>query len=331
MWDRPFLSDIIFASSPFHRSSSSSSTHSHLLICGNNPQAAYCVLSRSTQSEWIHLQRTMPFICDLFSPVEASIAEAFLPALFGAAAYDPADRDLMAYPIKYGGLALPNPEKTAKDHHTNSTTCVGYLTQCLRSSADDFNIFKHEAHASASREKWRHDRSVHNMSTVTTKLWHLGMRDKHRSVAISRGMETGAWIHSLPFINLGNVLTRKEWTTGLALRYQYELKDLPRICSGCGSCNSINHAFSCHVGGLLKHAHDDVAMELILLMRRTAMKSHVRPEPAIHTRAGPHDFQSDDSKKPIATPLQSEADGRHDDEWPENKKRGDIACRHLFS
>ena len=104
----------------------------------------------------------------------------------------------------------------------------------------------------------------------------------------------------------------------------------PRNCHGCGSSNSITHAFSCHVGGLLSHAHDDIAMELILLMRRTAMKSHVRPEPAIHTRTGPHDFHSDDSKRPIATPLRSEVDGAHDDEWPENKKRGDIACRHLF-
>ena len=97
------------------------------------------MLSRSTQSEWIHLQRTMPHIRDLFTPVEASIAEAFLPAMFGAAAYDPADRDLIAFPIKCAGLALPNPAKTAQEHYTNSTTCVGYLTQCLRASDDDLN------------------------------------------------------------------------------------------------------------------------------------------------------------------------------------------------
>ena len=143
-------------------------------------------------------------------------------------------------------------------------------------------------------------------------------------------MSSGSWIHVLPFDALGNQITRSEWSVGLALRYHLDLKDLPTLCHGCGCTNSRNHAFACHTGGLLSHAHDDIARELILILRRVAQKTHVRPEPVIHPSHMPTDPLYDPTKKPVVTPLAGLADGSDDDEDPENRKRGDIACKHLF-
>jgi hypothetical protein len=44
----------------------------------------------------------------------------------------------------------------------------------------------------------------------------------------------------------------------------------------------------------------------------------------------PTDPLYDPTKKPVVTPLAGLADGGDDDEDPENRKRGDIACKHLF-
>ena len=47
------------------------------------PQSAYAGLEMSIQLESQYLQRTVPGVISLMGPIEDSLREAFLPALFG--------------------------------------------------------------------------------------------------------------------------------------------------------------------------------------------------------------------------------------------------------
>ena len=64
------------------------------------PQTAYAGLTRSLQQEWQYLQRVTPAVADAFGPVEAALADSFLPALLGE---DRAGivklRELLALPV----------------------------------------------------------------------------------------------------------------------------------------------------------------------------------------------------------------------------------------
>ena len=78
------------------------------------PQTAYAGLQKSLQQEWQFLQRVVKGIGELFEEVWKAISERFLPALFD----DRLDQDdprckLACLPVKFAGLALPDPTKSA--------------------------------------------------------------------------------------------------------------------------------------------------------------------------------------------------------------------------
>ncbi len=76
------------------------------------PPTAYPGVVKSFQLEWHFLQRVVAGIGERFNPIaEAQIK--FLAALFGAEIDHEIDL-LGELPIKYGGLAIPNPMKTSE-------------------------------------------------------------------------------------------------------------------------------------------------------------------------------------------------------------------------
>ena len=51
-------------------------------VSRKHPQSAYAELQKSLQQEWAFVQRVTPGISDTFIPVETSLKETFVPALF---------------------------------------------------------------------------------------------------------------------------------------------------------------------------------------------------------------------------------------------------------
>jgi hypothetical protein len=130
-------------------------------------------------------------------------------------------------------------------------------------------------------------------------------------------------------------LSAQEFRTGLALRYHLPLADLPQFCDGCGKKYSKRHAFSCHCGGLLTHAHDDVAAELICLMQKATCNSDVHAEPRINTgrRRDTPELPLPKAKARTVTPIgpsevESDEKAAH---WTDDEKRADIHVRNFYS
>ena len=78
-------------------------------IATTQPHAAYAAFTHGLISKWTYLARTVPDIEDMFQPLEDAIRQQFLPSLTGQAAFSDADRDLMALPVRLGGLGIINP------------------------------------------------------------------------------------------------------------------------------------------------------------------------------------------------------------------------------
>jgi len=84
-----------------------------------------CTCSTFTKgicSSWIRFDLT-----DLFKPLENAIGNQLIPALVGRRVSD-AERQMLALPLKHGGLALLNPQKTAELEYENSSLIAAKLT-----------------------------------------------------------------------------------------------------------------------------------------------------------------------------------------------------------
>ena len=73
------------------------------------PHAAYAAFTHGMSSRWTYLMRTIPNTLDLLLPNEEAICQHFIPALTGRTSCSTAMRDLLALPVRLGGLGLANP------------------------------------------------------------------------------------------------------------------------------------------------------------------------------------------------------------------------------
>ena len=51
-------------------------------VSRKHPQSAYAGLQKSLQQEWAFVQQVTPGVGDYFVPVETTLKETFVPALF---------------------------------------------------------------------------------------------------------------------------------------------------------------------------------------------------------------------------------------------------------
>ena len=64
---------------------------------------------------------------DLFEPLENTIRDQLIPALVGREVSD-AERQILALPLRHGGLGLADPWETAKMEYEHSTQITNKLT-----------------------------------------------------------------------------------------------------------------------------------------------------------------------------------------------------------
>ena len=74
----------------------------------------------SPSSNWTHFQRTVPDASELFEPLENAIRHQLILALVGQEFCD-AERQILALPLRHGGLGLTDPRETAKMEYEHST------------------------------------------------------------------------------------------------------------------------------------------------------------------------------------------------------------------
>ena len=248
-------------------------------VAANYPQAAYCGMQKSLQMEWQFVQRVIPDCGDKFAPVEKAIAESFLPALFGDQ-IEQGDyrRSLARLPVKFAGLAIPDPTESAKTNYEASTQTCSHLIAAIRGekefkSADHKAVISEVKSERKGRIEEAHEREFRSITSS------LG-RDTRR--AIARGRETGQWLNVLPSTVNGTDLSKVEFRDALNFRYGRAPGDLPSHCDGCGEKFSIRHAHACKKGGLVIARHDEIRDELADIASRAFKPSLVRDEPLIH-------------------------------------------------
>ena len=81
-------------------------------LAKDEPQAVYACYTKAISHRWSYVQRTIPEISHLFSPLEEVIQGKLIPSLIGRK-INAVEREIFSLPIRYGGMNIKNPVETA--------------------------------------------------------------------------------------------------------------------------------------------------------------------------------------------------------------------------
>ncbi|KAL9984997.1 hypothetical protein ACROYT_G007348 [Oculina patagonica] len=218
----------------------------------SNPQACYAAFTFGLRHRWTYFLRTLPDIEDLLEPLERAIADVLIPSITDHHCTKE-ERDLVALPVRLGGLGLINPSQDAasqfkvstkitaplvekiiaQDHETPADTAVKTLQQCVRRETNE---------ALQTR-----------LGNVRESLPQKTQR------AIDLATEKGAsnWLTVLPLKDMGYNLNKGEFRDAVKLRYDWEIDDKPTVCV-CGDAFTIDHAMICRRGGFIIQRHNEL-------------------------------------------------------------------------
>ena len=85
----------------------------------SQPQASYAAFTFGLRHRWTYFMRTLPDIEELLEPLEHAISDVLIPSLTEHNC-SPTERELLALPVRMGGLGLTNPSASAKAEYLAS-------------------------------------------------------------------------------------------------------------------------------------------------------------------------------------------------------------------
>ena len=106
-------------------------------ISQTQPHAAYSAYTQGLSSSWSYLSRTIPDIADLLKPLKETIQQHLIPALTGRPPCSREERDLLALPIRLGGMGITNPVSTSHRNFEASMRLTSPLVATIATQDQD--------------------------------------------------------------------------------------------------------------------------------------------------------------------------------------------------
>ena len=240
------------------------------------PQSAYSAFTKGILHRWTYVMRTVPDIGELFDPLEAVIANQFIPALVGRPV-SPLERDILELPVRYGGMGIINPSTTSSREYGCSKEVTKPLTSLISSQSlnstnlDKSEVMEKKRELKKQKEAFFHQRYDMLYQQACPKL------QRHLDQAREKGAST--WLTALPLKSLNYVLNKQDFQDSIRLRYGWVIEGTPKICA-CGTKNSPYHALDCKLGGYVSMRHNSVRDTIAFLLKEAKYRD-VNVEPGL--------------------------------------------------
>ena len=98
----------------------------------SQPQDCYAAFTFGLKHRWMYFMRTLADLEDLLAPLERAMAEVLIPSITGHHCTQ-AERELLALPMRMGGMGLTNPSQVAASEYVASVNISGPLAQQIYS------------------------------------------------------------------------------------------------------------------------------------------------------------------------------------------------------
>ena len=209
-------------------------------------------LCHHTYEKLVH---TIPDIEDLLQPLEDAIRQQFLPSLTGQVAFGDAARDLMALPVRLGGLGVINPSRQSTAHNNMSKKITAPLVALILQQS---HVLSPETKDEQLRAR-KDSRTLRRQreSTAASDLKERLPRNLQRALEASTEKGASSWLSTLPITEHGFALHKGAFRDALCLRYGWRPLRLPSHCI-CGGQFTIEHALSCSRGDFQSIRHNEI-------------------------------------------------------------------------
>jgi len=178
------------------------------------------------------LLHVIPYCGPLFGELERLLASRFLLALFGVEV-SVVEHDLLALPLRLGGLGVSNPISSASYFYDSSICSIVVLVKSLVSAM----LFELDAHLEAvSFAKADHRKLIDSVFNEQFDRLLPSFDSTQRHAILRAGdSNTSLWLSVLPLERSQFDLSAQEFRDGLALHYRKPLLCLSAACDGCGA------------------------------------------------------------------------------------------------
>ncbi len=216
------------------------------------PQASYAVYTFGLKHRWTYFLQTLPNIQDLLQPLEDSISNYLLPALVDHNC-TPLERDILALPVKKGGIGVTNPCFEAPLEYSASKKVTAPMVEQIHLQAhnlpDDSEIQALKRTARKEKNDFLNDqvKSVNALASPKMK----------RMIEFASEKGASSWLTVVPVSEMDFTLNKQEFRDALKLRYDWPFKDNPTRFA-CGDLFNIDHAMICRLGGFIIQRHNEL-------------------------------------------------------------------------
>ena len=244
----------------------------------SQPQASYAAFTVGLKHRWAYFLRTLPYIEDLLAPLEVAITDALIPSITGHNCTQ-VERELLALPVRMGGMGLTNPSQVVALECVASTKISGPLAQQIKSQTheppDDNAINAVQREMRQVKNQYLKERIEEVKCSISGKTL--------RAVDLATQKGASSWLTVLPIRDMDFDLNKSEFRDAVKLRYQWEVPDTPSVCV-FGDMFSVDHAMICKRGRFVNQRHNelrDLEAELLSMVCKD-----VEVEPVLQDIAG---------------------------------------------
>ena len=242
-------------------------------IAKSEPQAAYSAFTAGFRHKITYFIRTIPNLAEVLLPLDKMVDEKFIPAISEGHVISADDRKLLSLPVRMGGLGIPMFGESSNREFQNSLT----ITEKLRA-----NIVAQESMYVQDREaekavelKIKQERKTYQENLLTS-LREKMSKEQLRGNDIAQMKGASSWLTSLPLQHEGYVLNKREFFDSIALRYRWDMKNLPTNCV-CGQKFTMDHAMQCANGGYIIRRHNKIRDLFAHFLNDVAYGVHTEP------------------------------------------------------
>ena len=220
-------------------------------IANSQAHTAYAAFTHGLKYKWTFLSKVCKDIEHLFKPLEKIIRQKLLPALTGRNEISDTERELMALPVRLGGIDISDPTSLLTQNYDASKKITAPLNNLMKKQATvippetNMEIINMRKQVSLSNS----DRMMKRSEDVAAKL----NPPLQRSMSLAKDKGGSSWLSVLPIEEHGFTLNKGEFRDAICMRYGWRPKHLPTRHSF-----DIEHALSCKRGGFIIKRHNEL-------------------------------------------------------------------------
>ena len=218
----------------------------------SQPQACYAAYTFGFNHRWTYFLRTLPDIQELLEPLENAISKLLIPAITEHRC-TPLDRDILALPVRLGGLGMTNPCLGANLEQSSSVKVTIPLVQQIVAQShqmpDDSLVKPLQQAMRSEKATVLQDRAEYIRGVAPQKV--------QRALDLAAEKGPSVWLTVLPLREMGFNLNKREFRDAIKLRYDWPVDDILSTCV-CDDTFTVDHAMICKRGGFVTQRHNEL-------------------------------------------------------------------------